>query len=202
MRRRVVLIVTYVKAKISTRLMGIKKQQNALNSAGVFYGDIFTYIHILAVLDTHYTNECTEYKKVKRSRYRLRVAQRNGRGIALLFHDRGTRRRWVVNSTPRPHFTPGKDTVPILQETGRGPGPVWTDGKSRHHRDSIPDRPSRSQSLYRLRYPAHNARNIELSRLYITSRKSQTLHNGMLAHQIRHVFCPGSERTTVGVQIL
>ena len=31
-------------------------------------------------------------KKVKRSRYRPGVAQRVGRGIALLFHDRGTRR--------------------------------------------------------------------------------------------------------------
>ena len=34
-------------------------------------------------------------------------------------------------------------------------GPVWTGGKSRPHRDSIPDRPARSQSLYRLSYPAH-----------------------------------------------
>jgi len=28
-------------------------------------------------------------------------------------------------------------------------------GKSRSHQDSIPDRPARSQSLYRLSYPAH-----------------------------------------------
>ena len=45
------------------------------------------------------------------------MAQRVGRGIALLFHDRGTRRGWVVSSTPlaalypreRPgtHFTGG-----------------------------------------------------------------------------------------------
>jgi len=28
-------------------------------------------------------------------------------------------------------------------------------GKSRPHRDSIPDRPARSQSLYRLSYRAH-----------------------------------------------
>jgi len=33
-----------------------------------------------------------ELKKVKFSRYRFGVAQRVGRGIALLFHDRGTRR--------------------------------------------------------------------------------------------------------------
>ena len=69
--------------------------------------------------------------KVSWSRYRPGVAQRVGRSIALLFHDRFTRRGWVVSSTPRPHFTPGKDTVPILQEVGWAPGPVWTGGKSR-----------------------------------------------------------------------
>jgi len=66
--------------------------------------------------------------KVKCSRYRPGVAQRVGRGIALLFHDGGTRREWVVSSTPLPHFTPGKDPVPILQETGWAPGSVWKGG--------------------------------------------------------------------------
>ena len=94
--------------------------------------------------------------KVKWSRYRPGVAQRVGRGIAVLFHDRGTRRGWVVGSTPRPHFTPGKDPVPILQEADWAPGPVWTGGNSRPHRDSIPDRPAHNQSLYRLSYRAHN----------------------------------------------
>jgi len=61
----------------------------------------------------------------------------------------------VVSSTPWPHFTPGKDTVPILHEAGWAPGPGWMGGISRPHRDSIPDRPACSQSLYRLRYPAH-----------------------------------------------
>jgi len=37
-----------------------------------------------------------------------------------------------------------KDPVPILQEAGWAPGPVWTGGKSRPHRDSIPDRPAYS----------------------------------------------------------
>jgi len=78
-----------------------------------------------------------------------------GRGIALLFHDRGTRKGWVVSSTPRTHFTPGKGPVPILQESRWVPGPVWTGGKSRPHRDSIPGRSARSQSLYQLSYPAH-----------------------------------------------
>ena len=31
-----------------------------------------------------------------------------------------------------------------LQEAGWAPGPVWTGGKARPHRDSIPDRPVRS----------------------------------------------------------
>jgi len=89
--------------------------------------------------------------KVKWCRYRPGVAHRVGGGIALLFHDRG----WVVSSTSRPHFTPGKGPVPILQEAGWAPGPVWRGGKSRPHRDSIPDRPARSQPLYQLSYPAH-----------------------------------------------
>ena len=77
------------------------------------------------------------FQLVKCSRYRPGVAQRVGRGIALLFHDRDIRRGWVVSSTPRPHFTSGNDPVPILQEAEWTPGPVWTGGKSRPHRDSI-----------------------------------------------------------------
>ena len=98
-------------------------------------------------------------KKVKWSRYRPGVAQRVGRGIALLFHDRGTRKGWVVSSTPRTYFTLGKEPVPILQEAVWALGSVCTGGKSSPHRDSIPDRPARSQSLYRLSYLAHNGEN-------------------------------------------
>jgi len=58
----------------------------------------------------------------------------------------------LLASTPRPHFIPGKDPAPILKEAGWAPGPVWTGGKSRPHRDSIPNRPARRQSLYRLSY--------------------------------------------------
>jgi hypothetical protein len=56
-------------------------------------------------------------KKVKCSRYRPDVAQRVGRGIALLFHDRGTRREvsgqphapaeLYPRERPGTHFTRG-----------------------------------------------------------------------------------------------
>ena len=118
------------------------------------------------------------------------MAQRAGRGIALLFHDRGTTRGWVVSGTPPPHFTAGKDPVPILQEAGWAPGLVWTDGKSRRHRDSIPDRPARSQSLYRLSYPAHK------SSWLMGGKKCQYIWNmfsesGINSHA---VYCVGSSR--------
>ena len=74
-----------------------------------------------------------------------------------------------------PHFTPGKDPVPIVQEAGWAPGPVWTGGKSRPHRDSIPNRPSRSQSLYRLSYRAH-------IQLYVHVFYGST-------YGVEHVFC-------------
>jgi len=93
--------------------------------------------------------------KVKWSFYSPGVAQRVGIGIALLFHDRGTWRGWVVSSTPRLNFTHGKDPVPVIQKAGWAPVPAWTGVKPRPHRDSIPDSPSRNQSLYRLSYRAH-----------------------------------------------
>jgi hypothetical protein len=55
-----------------------------------------------------------------------RTTHRGSRGIALLFHDHGTRRGWGVSVTPRPLFTHAKNPVPIVQEAGRAPGPVWT----------------------------------------------------------------------------
>ena len=92
------------------------------------------------------------------------MAQRVGRGTALLYHDHGTRRGSGQQHAPAALY-PRKDPVPILQEAVWAPGPVWTGGKSRPHRDSIPDRPARSQSLYRLSY---RARIILILQYYIT----------------------------------
>jgi hypothetical protein len=62
----------------------------------------------------------------------------------------------VVSSTTRPYSTPGNDPLPIVQEAGWAPGSVWTGRKSRPTGIRSPDRPARSQSLYRLSYPAHS----------------------------------------------
>ena len=58
-------------------------------------------------------------------------------------------------STPRPgRFTPGKDPVPIVHEDGWAPGQVWTGAENlaSHTGFRSPDRPARSESLYRLSY--------------------------------------------------
>jgi hypothetical protein len=69
---------------------------------------------------------------------------------------RGTRRGRGISVMPRPHFTPRKDPVPIVQEAGWAPGPVWK-GEENLAPTGIwsPDRPACTQSLYWLRYPAH-----------------------------------------------
>ena len=115
-------------------------------------------------------------KKVKWSRYRPGVAQRVGRGIALLLHDRGTRRGWVVSVTPRPLFTPGKDLVPILQEAGWTPGPVWTCGKSRPHRNSIPNRPARSSVTIPTELPDPHIIHIYIYSMYTHPRTHARTH--------------------------
>ena len=105
-----------------------------------------------------------------------RATHRGSRGIALPFLDHDTRRGWGVSVTPRPFFTPGKDPVPIVQEAGWTPGPVWT-GAENLAPIGIwsPYRPARSQSLYRLRYPAHLRKDITYFHIFLLLRhRSET----------------------------
>ena len=54
-------------------------------------------------------------------------------------------------------FTPGKDPVPILQEAGWAPRPVWISAENFASTGiRSPDLPARSESQYRLRYPGPN----------------------------------------------
>jgi len=131
---------------------------------------------------------CPKHVKVKWSRYRPGVTQRVGRGIALLFHDRSTRRRWVVSSTPRPHFTPWKDPVPIVQEVGWAAGPVRTGGKSRPHRDLIPNRPARNSVAIPTELPSPRPKHVENS-------NKRTVHEKLCVKLVIYKDCPGcSER--------
>jgi len=86
--------------------------------------------------------------KVKGSRYRPGVAQRASRGIALLFHDRGTRRGMS-----------GQQHAPAAIYPRERPGTHCTggwvglraglDGRKISSLPGFdPDRPARSQSLY------------------------------------------------------
>ena len=51
-------------------------------------------------------------------------------------------------------FNPGKDVVPIVQEAGWAPGPVWIGAENLTPTGiRFPDLPACSESLYRLSYP-------------------------------------------------
>jgi hypothetical protein len=55
-------------------------------------------------------------------------------------------------------FTPGKDPVPILQEAGWAPGPVWTGAENLNPIGiRSPDIPARNESQCRLSYPKRAA---------------------------------------------
>jgi len=56
--------------------------------------------------------------KGKVHHFTVRTAHRGSRGIALPFHDHGTRREWEVSVTPWPFFTPGKIRYPFYRRFG------------------------------------------------------------------------------------
>jgi hypothetical protein len=78
--------------------------------------------------------------------------QKLGR-VLYSFFNLGARWVWVVNVTPRPFYsreTPGTHSIGgwVCLRAG-----LDGCGKSRLHRDSIPDLPVHSKSLYRSSYP-------------------------------------------------
>jgi len=97
------------------RVKGVSLMEIYYKFAVFLYASPFTF-HLIKACKLSCDSQFVSYwrVKVKFSRYRPGVAQRVVRCIALLLHDRGTGRGWVVSSTPRPHFTPGKDPVLIL----------------------------------------------------------------------------------------
>ena len=83
----------------------------------------------------------------------------------------------MVSVKPRPLFISGKGPVPIVEEAGWAPGPVWTCAENLAPTGiRSPDRPARSQSLYRLQYPAHYMEKAPFYVLSVKMRLSGTCH--------------------------
>jgi hypothetical protein len=84
-----------------------------------------------------------------------RTAHRGSGGIALPFHEHGTRRgEWSASHSGR-SLRSKKSRYPLYRRLG---GPQDRSGYVRKispHRDSIPDRRAHSQLLYQLRYPVN-----------------------------------------------
>jgi len=60
----------------------------------------------------------------------------------------------MVNATPWPLYHRERDPGPIAQEAGWEPEPVWADEENLTPTGiQSPDRPVRSESLYRLSHP-------------------------------------------------
>ena len=107
---------------------------------------------------------------------------------------------------PRQHFTSGKDPVPILQEAGWAPRPVWT-GEENLAPTWIRSRTVQpvAQSLYRLSYPVHKGI-INLTKYLLTNRdipnnKTEiALFQRVFSH---YYFCYGEQysQTSKGVAI-
>ena len=96
----------------------------------IWRSGVYTWIFLTDAGNSSYVKGKVKVTLVQALRLcRGRTARRGSRGIALPFHGHGTGRGWGVSVTLRPLFTPGKDPVPIVQEAGWAPGPVWTDAE-------------------------------------------------------------------------
>ena len=129
---------------------GNKKKSHGLRS-GEYGGCGITGLPFLAVSSYVLSHvmlqderSCVVGKKVKVTLVQAlrlctgRTTHRGSRGMALPFHDRGTRKEWGVSVTLRPRFYPRKR--PGTHFTGGRVGPragLERCGKSRLHRDSI-----------------------------------------------------------------
>ena len=112
---------------------------------------------------TTYDRTIEKQVKVKRTLVQAlrlctgRTAHRRSRGIAVLFHDHSTRRRERSASLPGRSLHPGKTRYTLYLRLG---GPQGQSGQVRKISPPTgirsPDRPTRSQSLYRLLYQAHS----------------------------------------------
>ena len=122
------------------------------------------------------------------------MAQRVGRGIALLFHDRGTRRGEWSAARPGRTLSPGKTRYPFYRRLG---GPQGRSGRAENLvHTGLRSRTVQpvAQSLYRLSYRAHmNFNYIPIIRekiLGICIQMTTTKSTARFAHRFKsHGYC-------------
>ena len=85
------------------------------------------YNYVMLTNKMHYIYIYIHTHKVKFSRYRPGVSQSAGRGITLLFHDRGTRRGEWSAARPDRTLPPGKTQHPSYRRLG---GPQGRSGRA------------------------------------------------------------------------
>ena len=120
-------IFTYCTRQIKMHCKGIRDKhlkQNRLSEIWGFKASVYRVNVKCTLVQAWSKVKCTLVQALRLCTGR--TAHRGSRGIALPFHDHGTRKEWGVSVTPWPLFTPRKDPVPIVQEAGWAPGPVWT----------------------------------------------------------------------------
>jgi hypothetical protein len=108
-----------------------------------------------------------------------RTAHKGNRVIAILFLEHGTRRGEGSASRPGRFLPPGKTRHTLNRRLG---GPQGRSGQVRKISPPTairsPDRPTRSQSLYRLRYPAHRGSQDQCE-ILVEVRWLRIMSNGM-----------------------
>ena len=84
--------------------------------------------------------------------------------------------RWGGCAKPRlGRFTPGEDPVPIVYEAGWTPGQVWTGAVNLAPSPAgirSPDRPTRSEWLYRLSYPGPRSKRERKVKVKLASQQA------------------------------
>ena len=128
-----------------------------------------------------------------------RTAHRGSRGIALPFRDHGTRRGEGSASRPGRSLPPGKTRYPLYRKLG---GPQGRSGQVRKISPPTgirsPDRPARSQSLYRLSYRPTIAKKKRC--IFQETVSLDTLWPTLCTEIYVRAFCGGLKQLAVSLQ--
>jgi hypothetical protein len=95
----------------------------------------------------------------------------------------------MVNATPWPLYPLEEHLLPTVQDAGWAPGPFWTDAENLASTGiRSPDRPARSNSLYRLSYPGPLSCIIPLSKPFKAEIKYVIFYlTSLIFFLIRHI---------------